>query len=61
MWIKDVISCVLTNCPVHTGDDIHYLDLSSDPDLFKGPKGDKQVIIVLGVLSYFSYSLALHE
>ena len=26
-----------------TGDDVHFLDLSSDPDLFKGPKGDKQV------------------
>ncbi|KAE9593729.1 hypothetical protein Lal_00036463 [Lupinus albus] len=27
---------------INTGDRILYLDLSSDPDLFKGPKGDKQ-------------------
>ncbi|XP_054795306.1 serine/threonine-protein kinase haspin homolog [Prosopis cineraria] len=27
---------------INTGDDVHFLDLSSDPDLFKGPKGDKQ-------------------
>ncbi|GAU11411.1 hypothetical protein TSUD_344020 [Trifolium subterraneum] len=27
---------------INTGDSILYLDLSSDPDLFKGPKGDKQ-------------------
>ncbi|CAK8544548.1 unnamed protein product [Lathyrus sativus] len=27
---------------MNTGDSILYLDLSSDPDLFKGPKGDKQ-------------------
>lgn len=26
-----------------TGEDILFLDLSSDPELFKGPKGDKQV------------------
>ncbi|CAI8615328.1 unnamed protein product [Vicia faba] len=27
---------------MNTGDSILYLDLSADPDLFKGPKGDKQ-------------------
>ncbi|KAJ8752288.1 hypothetical protein K2173_003924 [Erythroxylum novogranatense] len=27
---------------INTGEDILYLDLSSDPYLFKGPKGDKQ-------------------
>ncbi|MED6168552.1 hypothetical protein PIB30_012547 [Stylosanthes scabra] len=27
---------------INTGDRILYLDLSLDPDLFKGPKGDKQ-------------------
>ncbi|XP_061366256.1 serine/threonine-protein kinase haspin homolog [Gastrolobium bilobum] len=27
---------------INTGDRILYFDLSSDPDLFKGPKGDKQ-------------------
>ncbi|ESW35288.1 hypothetical protein PHAVU_001G222600 [Phaseolus vulgaris] len=27
---------------INTGDRILYLDLSCDPDLFKGPKGDKQ-------------------
>ncbi|XP_021830465.1 serine/threonine-protein kinase haspin homolog [Prunus avium] len=27
---------------INTGDDILFLDLSSDPELFKGPKGDKQ-------------------
>ncbi|KAI4301665.1 hypothetical protein L6164_034918 [Bauhinia variegata] len=27
---------------INTGDDILFLDLSSDPDLFGGPKGDKQ-------------------
>ncbi|XP_028779473.1 serine/threonine-protein kinase haspin homolog isoform X1 [Neltuma alba] len=27
---------------INTGDDVLFLDLSSDPDLFKGPKGDKQ-------------------
>jgi len=37
------LSPVIINCLVHTGDSILYLDLSSDPDLFKGPKGDKQV------------------
>lgn len=26
-----------------TGEDILFLDLSSDPELFEGPKGDKQV------------------
>jgi len=33
----------MIKCLVRTGDRILYLDLSSDPDLFKGPKGDKQV------------------
>lgn len=33
----------MINCFILTGDRILYLDLSSDPDLFKGPKGDKQV------------------
>ncbi|KAI4349866.1 hypothetical protein L6164_010412 [Bauhinia variegata] len=27
---------------INTGDDILFLDPSSDPDLFRGPKGDKQ-------------------
>ncbi|KAI3841220.1 hypothetical protein MKX03_004924 [Papaver bracteatum] len=27
---------------INTGEAIHYLDLSNDPDLFKGPKGCKQ-------------------
>ncbi|XP_065851970.1 serine/threonine-protein kinase haspin homolog [Euphorbia lathyris] len=27
---------------INTGEDILFLDLSSDPDLFTGPKGDKQ-------------------
>lgn len=26
-----------------TGKDILFLDLSTDPDLFRGPKGDRQV------------------
>nr|GMD05738.1 serine/threonine-protein kinase haspin homolog [Ipomoea batatas] len=27
---------------MNTGEDVLYLDLSSDPELFEGPKGDKQ-------------------
>ena len=26
-----------------TGEDILFLDLSLDPEIFEGPKGDKQV------------------
>eukprot|EP00256_Glycine_max_P032744 XP_006577733.1 serine/threonine-protein kinase haspin homolog [Glycine max] len=38
-----IISIIdFTLSTINTGDSILYLDLSSDPDLFKGPKGDKQ-------------------
>lgn len=34
----------MVNCGIlSTGEDILFLDLSSDPELFEGPKGDKQV------------------
>lgn len=28
---------------MNSGEDIFFLDLSQDPELFSGPKGDKQV------------------
>ncbi|MED6196558.1 hypothetical protein PIB30_048582 [Stylosanthes scabra] len=46
MFVKTfglVISIIdFTLSRINTGDRILYLDLSLDPDLFKGPKGDKQ-------------------
>jgi serine/threonine-protein kinase haspin len=50
-------------CPICTGDSILYLDLSSDPDIFKGPKGDKQVrnaYLVVIVLSDWNYGSNYH-
>lgn len=36
-----------------SGENILFLDLTSDPYLFKGPKGDKQVRKLVKTLSYF--------
>jgi hypothetical protein len=37
------VTCYMIKCSIHTDDRILYLDLSSDPELFDGTKGDKHV------------------
>lgn len=40
---KLLMLLIWQNLSMSTGEDILFLDLSSDPEIFEGPKGDKQV------------------